>query len=89
LVGVDGDQAGIGRPAAAAEDGPQHGLTTDDVRAVIAAAGQVDEAAALALRLAALGGLRRSELAGLRWDLDGDVLTVDKSVEVDRLSLTL
>ncbi len=42
-------------------------MTADDVRAVIAAADDLDPAAGLALRLAAIGGARRSELAALRW----------------------
>lgn len=64
---------------------PRQGMDSAEVRAVIDAAGTVDPAAAVALRLAAVGGLRRSELAALRWDdLDGDRLRVDSSVEVVR-----
>ena len=42
-------------------------MTVDDVRAVIDAAATIDPAAALALRLAAVAGARRAELAALRW----------------------
>jgi len=64
---------------------PRKGISHEEVRAVIAAAGSIDPAAALALRLAAVGGLRRAELAALRWDeLDGDQLRVDSSAEVVR-----
>jgi integrase len=55
-------------------------MSPDDVRAVIEAARGFDPAAALALRLAAVAGLRRAELAALRWDdLDGACLRVDSS----------
>jgi integrase len=64
---------------------PREAMTVEDVRAVIRVARKFDPAAGLALRLAAVAGLRRAELAALRWDdLDGDRLTIDKSVEVVR-----
>jgi integrase len=64
---------------------PRDGMGIDDVRAVIAAAREIDPAAGLALRLAAVAGLRRAELAALQWaDLQGDRLTVDKAVELVR-----
>jgi integrase len=64
---------------------PREAMAITDVQAVIRAAREHDPAAGLALRLAAVAGLRRAELAALRWDdLDGDRLTVDKSVEVAR-----
>jgi integrase len=64
---------------------PREAMTIEDVQTVIRVARELDPAAGLAVRLAAVGGLRRSELAALRWDdLDGDRLTVDKSVEVVR-----
>lgn len=66
---------------------PRAAMTANEVRAVIAAALAIDPAAALALRLGAVAGARRSELAALRWD-DLDVetsrLTIDSSVEVIR-----
>ncbi|HEY7134817.1 MAG TPA: hypothetical protein VIB48_07105, partial [Acidimicrobiia bacterium] len=42
---------------------PRESMTVDDVRAVIAAAESIDPAAGLALRLAAIAGARRSEIA--------------------------
>jgi integrase len=64
---------------------PRQGMDSAEVRAVIDVAGSLDPAAALALRLAAVAGLRRSELAAMRWDdLDGDRLRVDSSIEVVR-----
>jgi integrase len=62
------------------------GMTPDDVRAVIAAAAAIDPAAQLALRLAAVAGARRAELAALRWsDVHDGLLTIDSAVEtVDR-----
>lgn len=77
-------------PAAAArlrqpKRAPRDGMTLEAVRAAIAAAREIDPAAGVALRLAAVAGLRRAELAALRWeDLEGDRLTVDKAVEVVR-----
>jgi integrase len=46
---------------------PRDSMTADEVRAVIAAADAIDPAAGLALRLAAVGGLRRGEVAALQW----------------------
>ncbi|MDQ1493360.1 MAG: hypothetical protein QOJ23_5874 [Actinomycetota bacterium] len=44
-----------------------------------------DPAAALALRIAAVAGARRAELAALRWsDLAGDQLTIDSAIETKR-----
>ena len=70
---------------------PRGALTEDEVRRVLAAAGeladalQVDPAAPIALRLAAITGARRSELAALQWaDLDGDRLTIDSSMAIIR-----
>lgn len=70
---------------------PRGSLSDSDVRAVIASATGlvVDEAiepqAALALRLAAVTGARRSELAALRWeDLEGSRLLIDSSIVVIR-----
>ena len=64
---------------------PRAGMRAEDVRAVLAAAEQVEPAAVLALRLAAITGARRSELAALRWeDLDGDRVTIDSSLAIAR-----
>lgn len=64
---------------------PRDALGADEVRAVLAAAATIDPMAALALRLAAVAGTRRSELAALRWDeVDGDRLTIDSSVATER-----
>ncbi len=64
---------------------PRGALSADDVRRVIAAATGIDAAAGLCLRLAAVTGARRGELAALRWeDLDGDHLTIDSSVAIIR-----
>jgi integrase len=70
-----------------AKQAPRDSMTVEEVRAVIEAAGAIDPAAALALRLAAVAGARRSEIAALRWD-DFDVATqrlrIDSSVAVAR-----
>jgi integrase/predicted nucleotidyltransferase len=64
---------------------PRDAMTADDVRAVIAAAHELDSAAGVALRLAAVAGLRRAELAALQWtDLVGNELTVDSSATIVR-----
>jgi integrase len=56
-------------------------MSVEEVRAVITAAREIDPAAVVALRLAAVAGCRRAELAALRWDdLDGERLTIDSSV---------
>ena len=58
---------------------PRGAMTPDEVRRVLAAAHDIDPAAELALRLAAMTGARRAELAALRWtDLDGDRLTIER-----------
>jgi len=64
---------------------PRQAMSIEDVQAVVLAAGKVDAGAALALRLAAVTGARRSELAALRWDdLAGSRLRIDSSVAVLR-----
>jgi integrase len=60
-----------GNPAGAArmrqpKRAPREAMTLEDVRAVIRVARDFDPAAGLALRLAAVAGLRRAELAALR-----------------------
>jgi integrase len=58
-------------------------MTLDDVRAVMAAAATIDPAAALALRMAAVAGARRAELAALRWtDVVDGQLTIDSAIEI-------
>jgi integrase len=77
-------------PAALAEvrqpkRAPRGAMTPADVQRVIDTAARIDRAAALALRLAAVTGARRSELAALRWvDLDGDRLVIDSAIETVR-----
>lgn len=59
--------------------------SVDDVRAVVVAAEERDPRLAPLLMLAALTGMRRGELCGLRWsdvDLQGGVLEVSRSVVV-------
>lgn len=64
---------------------PRSAMSSDDVRAVIAAALDRDPAAGLALRLAAVTGARRAELCALVWsDLAGNRLTIDSSIEIVR-----
>jgi integrase len=60
-------------------------MTLADVQAVVVAAASIDLANELALRLAAVAGARRAELAALRWDdLRDGMLTIDSAVEVVR-----
>ena len=57
-------------------------MTLDEVRAVMAAAAAIDPAAALMLRIAAVSGARRAELAALQWaDLNDGMLTIDSAIE--------
>jgi integrase len=64
---------------------PREAMAPEEAIAAIAAAAQVDALAGLALRVAAVAGARRAELAALRWaDLRGTVLTVDSSIHVVR-----
>ena len=60
-------------------------MSADAVRAVIAAGEALDPAAGLAFRLAAITGARRSELCALVWsDVNGDRLTIDSSIAIER-----
>jgi integrase len=60
-------------------------MTANEVRRVLDAAAGFDPVAALALRIAAVAGARRAELAALRWaDLAGDRLTIDSAIETER-----
>jgi integrase len=62
---------------------PRQAMTLDEVQAVIAAASLIDPAAEVALRLAAVAGVRRAELAALQWaDVRDGMLTIDSAVEV-------
>jgi integrase len=62
---------------------PRTVMTVDDVRAVMAATATIDPAAELALRIAAVAGARRSELASLRWTDENDgQLVIDLAIEV-------
>jgi len=64
---------------------PRDAMTPEDAIAVIKAAAEIDPLAGLALRVAAVAGARRAEIAALRWaDLRGSVLTVDSSVHIVR-----
>jgi integrase len=60
-------------------------MSVDEVRAVIAAAATIDSAAELALRIAAIAGARRAELASLRWtdERDGRLL-IDSAIEITK-----
>ena len=70
---------------------PRGGISAEDVRAVLSAAearaarGLLEPHAPVGLRLAAVTGARRGELAALRWEeLEGDRLTVDSSIAIIR-----
>ena len=58
-------------------------MSLEEVRAVLDAAASIDPAAALMLRVAAVSGARRAELAALRWtDLRDGMLTIDSAIEI-------
>ncbi len=70
---------------------PRGSLSVVEVRRVLDAArllvgeGELEPFAAAALRVAAVTGARRSELAALRWDdLSGEQLTIDSSISIVR-----
>jgi integrase/predicted nucleotidyltransferase len=64
---------------------PRDAMSADEVRAAITAARGFDPAAGVALRLAAVAGLRRAELAALQWsDVERNQLTIDSSACVVR-----
>jgi integrase len=70
---------------------PRGAMGEDEVRRIMLGATElvdefeVEPAAAVALRLAAVTGARRSELAALRWDdLEGDRLAIDSSMAIIR-----
>ena len=64
---------------------PRDVMSVDDVRAVVEAATAIDPAAGLALRIAAVAGARRAELAALQWtdEVDG-LLTIDSAIEITK-----
>ena len=64
---------------------PRGVMSAAEVRAVIVAGDALGSEVGLMLRLAAVTGARRAELAALRWDevIEG-VLTIDSSIELDR-----
>ena len=73
--------AGLGRRKTM----PRGSLSPDQVRRVLVEAAADDPAAGLALRLAAVTGARRSELAALRWDdVNGNQITIDSSLAIIR-----
>jgi integrase len=60
-------------------------MNADEVRAVLAAARTIDPLAELALRIAAVCGARRAEIAALRWDdVHDGRLVIDSSAEEHR-----
>src|SRR5581483_4149648 len=64
---------------------PRDSMSPDEAIAAIAAATKHDPMAGLALRVAAIAGARRAEIAALRWsDLRGSVLTIDSAVSLGR-----
>jgi len=64
---------------------PRGVMSVDDVALALTVAEQVHPFAPLALRLAAVSGARRSELAGLRWDrvVDGRLI-INQAITIDR-----
>jgi integrase len=64
---------------------PRGVMSPEEVQAVLAAATQIDRAPHLALRLAAVAGVRRAELAALRWDSVRDgALVIEHQITPDR-----
>jgi integrase len=66
---------------------PRGVMSSAEVRSVIEAGDSIGAEVGLMLRLAAVTGARRAELAALRWDdvVDG-VLVIDSAIETDRRS---
>ncbi|MFN0088891.1 MAG: tyrosine-type recombinase/integrase [Acidimicrobiales bacterium] len=74
--------AGLARVATTKRP-PRKAMTLAEVQAVLAAAAQIGPEAALALRLAAVTGARRAELAAMRWaDVVDGRLLIDSAIEV-------
>ncbi len=66
---------------------PRGVMSAADVRAVVVAADAIGAEVGLMLRLAAVTGARRAELAALRWeDIADGVVTIDSAIETDRRS---
>ncbi len=66
---------------------PRGVMSAADVRHVIAVGDAIGSEVGLMLRLAAVTGARRAELAALQWtDVVDGVLTVDSAIEIDRRS---
>ena len=66
---------------------PRGVMSAGDVRRVIAVGDEIGVEVGLMLRLAAVTGAGRSELAALQWtDVADCVLTVDSAIETDRRS---
>src|ERR1700712_1684364 len=62
---------------------PRSVMSLEDVRGVMVAAAQIDPAAVLAFRIAAVTGARRAELAALQWtDVADGQLTIDSAIEI-------
>jgi integrase len=60
---------------------PRSGMNAAEVRQVLEAAAAIGPEVALALRLAAVAGARRSEIAALRWGgVVGDQITIDSAI---------
>ena len=65
---------------------PRGAISAEEVRAALAAARSIEPRAELALRVAAVTGARRSELAALRWDdLEDGRLRIDSAIATIRL----
>jgi integrase len=64
---------------------PRGVMSPEEVQAVLTAAAEINRAAHVALRLAAVAGARRAELAAMRWDkvYDGSLL-IDHQITPDR-----
>ncbi len=64
---------------------PRGVMSAADVRAVVLAGDAIGAGVGLMLRIAAVTGARRAELAALRWaDVVDGVLTIDSAIEIDR-----
>jgi integrase len=62
-------------------------MSAAEVRSVIEAGDTIGSEVGLMLRLAAVTGARRAELAALQWtDVADGVLTIDSAIETDRRS---
>ena len=74
----------VARPQRA-KKAPRGVMSVTEVGAALAAAASVDSSVHLALRLAAVAGARRAELAAQRWDsvADGRVV-IDHNITIDR-----